>query len=360
MTFIHPSDERWDAALASAPHDVYATADFVLADATINGAEPSGFLVVDDDRVFLFPLLIRDVTGVGAVGVGFRDAISPYGYPGIVLSEAGRTTAGFVNCCMAHLVRSARDRDIVSIFGRVHPWLNADLPTLVDQVELTSIGATVSLDLDRSEADIWSGMRKGHTNAINKAGRAGFDVDIGTVDGRFDDLALAYRETLERLGVLATDGSDCVRLHRFASLAEARVAVARVNGEVAGAYLFYEHDGIVQLHLGGTRTDYMRPSPSHLLLHSIALWAKSRGNTVMHLGGGVGGSSTDSLFTFKSGFSPVRHPFRTLRLVSDAPRYEQFVDARAEVLGEPRDVLLKGDFFPAYRAERCPALAGAP
>lgn len=360
MTFIHPSDERWDAALASAPHDVYATADFVLADATINGAEPSGFLVVDDDRVFLFPLLLRDVTGVGAVGVGFRDAISPYGYPGIVLSEAGRTTAGFVNCCLAHLVRSARDRGIVSIFGRVHPWLNADLAVLVDQVELAATGATVSIDLSCSEAEIWSGMRKGHTNAINKACRAGFEVDIGAVEGRFDDLALVYRETLERLGEAAPDGSDGARLHRFASITEARVAVARVNGEVAGAYLFYEHDGIVQMHLGGTRSGYMRPSPSHLLIHSVALWAKERGDAVVHLGGGVGGSSTDSLFTFKSGFSPVRHPFRTLRLVSDGPRYEQFVDARSQLVGGPRDLLLKSDFFPAYRADRASSVASAP
>ena len=348
---VHPSDERWSRALASAPHDVYATADYVLADAEINATEPSGFLVVDEDRVFLLPLLIRDVELVGSDTARAKDAISPYGYPGIVLSPAARQTPGFVDCCLARLREEARARDIVSIFVRVHPWLNADLTSLVERFEVTPNGATVSIDLDRPEPDIWSAMRKGHTNAINKATRVGYDVDIGAVGDQFDDLALAYRETLERLGQASKDESDLDRLRRFASLDEARVAVARLHGEVAGAYLFFECNGIVQMHLGGTRTEFMKLSPSHLLIHRVALWAKGRGNHIAHLGGGVGGSTTDSLFKFKSGFSPTRCPYETLRIVTDRPRYERLIDARARHLGEPRDSLLRCEYFPAYRVD---------
>jgi len=350
MSFIEPTDERWSRALAAAHHDVYATVGYVLADSETQGAEPSGFLVVEEDRVFLLPLLIRSVpTTAENVGT-VLDAISPYGYPGIVLNDAGQTTPGFVDRCLTRLLAEARARDILSVFVRLHPWLNADLSSIVEHFDLTENGATVSIDLDRSEAEIWSVMRKGHTNAINQASRAGFEVTIGAPEPDFEALALVYQETLTRLGQSSSDASDIEHLRRFAALDEARVAVARMDGDVAGAYLFFEYQGIVQMHLGGTRTQYMHPSPSHLLIHAVALWAQGRGNYIVHLGGGVGARTTDSLFTFKSGFSPTRHPFRTLRLVSDARRYEQLVDARCQFLGTSRNVLSESGFFPAYRA----------
>jgi hypothetical protein len=43
---------------------------------------------------------------------------------------------------------------------------------------------------------------------------------------------------------------------------------------VAGAYLFFESHGIVQMHLGGPRTEFRIRSPSHLMIHTIAQWAR--------------------------------------------------------------------------------------
>ena len=89
----------------------------------------------------------------------------------------------------------------------------------------------------------------------------------------------------------------------------------------------------------------------NLLIHEIALWAKSRDDTVLHLGGGVGGSADDGLFMFKAGFSPRRHIFCTLRLVADDARYQELVRSRADALGLRPEELLKSPFFPAYRAD---------
>lgn len=349
--FIHPSHERWGFALDSARHDIYATPGYVLADAELHTAEPSGFLVVEDDCVFLLPLLIRPVVGLGFDADGARDAVSPYGYPGIVVNPAGMATSGFVDRSISRLLVEARARDIVSVFVRLHPLLDADFGDVAKSIRPTCTGGTVSIDLSLSEAAIWAAMRKGHTNAINKAVRAGFEVTIGDAATGFDDLAVVYEETLERVGESSGSGAERERLRRFASLDEARVAVARWHGEVAGAYLFYESGGIVQMHLGGTRTAYMSPSPSHMLIHGVALWAKQQGNSVVHLGGGVGGSTTDGLFTFKTGFSPRRHPYRTLRIVVDETRYQGLVAARRQYWNASTDAVPDPGFFPAYRAE---------
>jgi lipid II:glycine glycyltransferase (peptidoglycan interpeptide bridge formation enzyme) len=209
------------------------------------------------------------------------------------------------------------------------PLLNEDLPELLWGKPLTPSGITVSMNVQLSEAEIWAGMSKGHTNAINKARRAGFDIEIGRVDELFDQFALVYRETMQRLGAAPSYDFGTEYLNSLASLDEAHIAVARLEGEVAGAYLFYECGQLVQMHLGGTRSAYMRPSPSHLLIHSVALWAKERGVRALHLGGGVGGSEADSLFRFKTGFSPRRHRYFTMRLITNDGVYCELVHERA-------------------------------
>jgi hypothetical protein len=128
------------------------------------------------------------------------------------------------------------------------------------------------------------------------------------------------------------------------------LAVALDGGEpIAGAVCF-EAAGIVQYHLGGTRTDRLGEQPSKLVIYEVSRWARARGNRVFHLGSGVGGRD-NPLFHFKAGFSPLRHPFHTWRIIADRQRYTDLTlrhdpDARAT------------DWFPAYRAP-VPALAGS-
>jgi lipid II:glycine glycyltransferase (peptidoglycan interpeptide bridge formation enzyme) len=197
---------------------------------------------------------------------------------------------------------------------------------------------------------MWAAMSKGHTNAINRARRAGFEIEIAPARSRIHDVVSVYAETMERLGAVTSYHFTTDHFERLAELDEAFVAVAMADGEIAGAYLFFESHGIVQMHLGGPRTRYMKPSPSHLLIYSVAVWGRARGNTVVHLGGGVGGSVDDSLFGFKAGFSPRRHAYATLRLVADEERYSALTRVRALRLGTTPDELVNSGFFPAYRA----------
>jgi hypothetical protein len=83
-----------------------------------------------------------------------------------------------------------------------------------------------------------------------------------------------------------------------------------------------------------------------LRIDFLRRWAKSRGNRVFHLGGGVGGSE-DSLFRFKAGFSQQRHPFHTWRMVADETVYRRLVKRWESRHGAEADGL--DGFFPAYR-----------
>jgi hypothetical protein len=56
------------------------------------------------------------------------------------------------------------------------------------------------------------------------------------------------------------------------------------------------------------------------------------------------------LFTFKSGFSPVRNRFDTLRVIADCEKYGRLVTRVAQARGVTVDALLSSGYFPAYRA----------
>ncbi len=123
-----------------------------------------------------------------------------------------------------------------------------------------------------------------------------------------------------------------------------RLCVVEAGAELACAGLFTTVEGIVQYHLSGSREQFAAHSPTKLMFDHLWRWAHGAGQTVFHLGGGLG-SRADSLFRFKAGFSPWHLGFRTWRLVVRPRCYRELVrgrrpDADAEDLD---------GFFPAYR-----------
>ena len=159
-----------------------------------------------------------------------------------------------------------------------------------------------------------------------------------------------YQETMDR--VKARDSYYFGRDY-FARLAGmpsyVHCCLVEHGDEVAAACVFFECGGIVQAHLGGTRSNFMKQSPFHLLLFHVAGWAKARGNGYFHIGGGVGGA-VDRLLEFKRGFSDRTFPFHTLRLITHEERYGELTALRAKAANLPADTTFQTDYFPAYRA----------
>jgi hypothetical protein len=88
-------------------------------------------------------------------------------------------------------------------------------------------------------------------------------------------------------------------------------------------------------------------SPFKILLDDARSWARERGNSVLHLGGGRGGRK-DELLMFKGEFSPRRHLFCVGRWVLDKGAYRDLVEAR--LTAAPAGRVPDPTFFPAYRA----------
>jgi hypothetical protein len=329
---------EWSEFLHQTPHDFYHLPAYVAMCAAREQGEARALLVDDGPPSLLLPLIIRPINGSDC-----RDATSPYGYPGPLVR--GTEDPSFLSGALSAGLDALRTERIVTVFVRSHPLLNPAPP--VDVGEVVLHGDTVSIDLTLTYAEHLRQMRHNHRRDIRRAVACGLVALKDTEFVHYDAFRRLYRETMDRHSAAPFYFFDDAY---FDGLREAlgerlHLLVVQLEGEVVSAGLFAETAGIVQYHLGGTDATFYSAAASKLLVHFATGWATQRGNHTLHLGGGVGGAD-DSLLYFKSGFSPRRHPFWTLRAIIDETEYVRLVRAH-DPAADPR--YLRG-YFPAYRA----------
>src|SRR4051795_5579400 len=168
---VRPDGPTWPAFLAELDHDVYHLPGYVALSARLAGASdeatPQALIARDGDRAMFLPVVVRAVPGAP----GWRDAISPYGYPGPLV--LGAEDPPFRAAASASIIDHLRRERVVSLFVRMHPLLNREVDGFENVGAIVEHGQTVSIDL-RAPADaLWAATRSGHRNEINRAIRSG-------------------------------------------------------------------------------------------------------------------------------------------------------------------------------------------
>ncbi|MEL6457102.1 MAG: GNAT family N-acetyltransferase [Cyanobacteria bacterium J06636_27] len=343
----------WQETLQNLRHDVYHLPEYLELEAERNHAVAEAFLFTEDDKTFFVPYLLRSCNDILAGKPDLEeifDVVSPYGYPGILLSEAARSCPEFVDTALSKLKYQFRERNICSAFFRLHPILSDNFIDIFPQDIFTENGQTVSIDLTLSQEKIWAKTRKGHQSTINKCKRLGFQGKMVSFREHIDEFMSVYAETMNRVQAKDSYYFDDNYFRQLLNLGEhLHLCIIEMEDEIVCTCLFFESCGIVQAHLGGTIDKYISQSPFNYLLHYVRLWAKERGNEFLHIGGGIGGSTEDSLYKFKSGFSKQRHNFMTLRLITDEEKYQYLINIRKNNLNLPSDKFTESSFFPKYR-----------
>lgn len=345
---------KWIRQIERTRHDFYHLPTYARLSSHTDGGEAAALLVEEGERALLLPIIKRTIPDAD----GAWDATSPYGYPGpLVVAPRGSNhdANAFAGDALLHAKEKLREAGCVSLFARLHPVLGP-VPRLPEDEPCAAVvmhGDTVVVDLQKSESTLWSETASGHRNEINRSIRAGHTPIIDKEFRRADDFLRLYQETMDRVGASSYYyfGNDYLTMLRDALGSKLWLAVVDIGGKTAAAALFIETCGIVEYHLSGSATEFMKERPTKLMLHHMRAWSKARGCTIMHLGGGVGGTD-DSLFRFKAGFSRDRALFQTFRMVVDQQRYDALVDGRRSLTGEDGAHRRSGDltgFFPAYR-----------
>jgi hypothetical protein len=354
ISIIDTCSQLWLEILNKLRHDVYHLPEYFNLEASRTKTIPEACLIREDEKFFFAPYLLRKCNEFICNQLEISDifdVISPYGYPGILVNEAAISNPYFLKRAIIYFKKELQEKGICSAFFRLHPIINENITTCLPGDIFTPNGQTVSIDLTLSEAELWAHTRKGHQSTINKCKRLGFTARVVDFADYYDEFIAIYEETMNRVQANESYYFNDTYFRGLLNLKEKlNLCIVEFEEQIICASLFFECCGILQAHLGGTKDDFIRQSPFNLLLHHMRLWGRERGNEYLHIGGGIGGSTEDSLFTFKSGFSRQRHDFLTLRLITDTGKYMRLVESRAKDLNTEVENLYQTDFFPAYRA----------
>lgn len=338
--FLALDDVRWSAVLGRVTHDVYHRPGYVAAAAVHEGGTPTAFYAEAEGHALLIPLLLHPLPPALAAPPTWRDAASPYGYPGPLLTP---DCPPAVFETLLHAFRtSAAAHEIVSVFLRLHPLLPIPLGPLAGLGDVREHGPTVYLDLAQPVR-----YRRDHRSGLRKLQQAGYTARID---------AWAHYETFQTLYTATMERVQARPFYRFApryftALRERLPdalhlsTVHAPDDTIAAAGLFTAAGPFVEYHLSGTTETHRADAPAKLLVDSLRSWAQTHGVRFVHLGGGVGGTD-DTLLLFKAGFSDRTAPFHTVRIILDPSRYADLVDRAGAISPEP------GGFFPAYRHRR--------
>ncbi|MCD0160622.1 GNAT family N-acetyltransferase [Deinococcus sp. 6YEL10] len=318
-------------------HDIYHTYDYHRLMSS-SSDDSILFRFSNETQTILLPFIIRKIPLTLEI-----DATSVYGYTGPLVKMAASSQSDHSEFKNA-LKESLRDMGIVCLFSRLHPIIDTSkyiegLGSIVD------IGTTVSIDLKLEEEEQWGSYRKNTRYEIRKLIRDGFTVrklDWNEFGAEFIEI---YQQTMRRVGASQEYYfSD----HYYSGLfqlegVEMHLFGCFKDGKLACAGLFSLAGEIIQYHLSGTAEEFLKESPSKLMIDAVRCWAKKTPATILHLGGGVGGKR-DSLFKFKAGLASGEHTFRIWKWILNQSKYEDLTIKAGSTLDEP--------YFPAYRKSR--------
>lgn len=279
----------------------------------------------------LSPLIVREIPGSEG-----RDAISPYGYPGVTLRPAS-ADCGVDRVIAGSTPQSAIDPGGVDFAptGLVSLFLRHTLgdPPLA--------GASERNVVQIADPELPRKSRGSDRNQVNKNLRAGYEVRLvpgpqTTLEQR-DGFLAAYEQTMRR--------TDAAERYFFAPAYFARIlestrtwlALAHApGGAVAAGSIVVHSDGLLHYYLSGSADSHLRDSPMKNIVAALVELAAERG-LPLNLGGGI--ARGDRLEEFKRGFANREQPWLSSEIVCDPTAYARLSTGRES-----------SDFFPLYRS----------
>jgi len=284
----------------------------------------------------LAPLIVREIGDSGE-----RDAISPYGYPGLIEGDGSRGRARRSNGGEAPAgspptpVALALSGVDFSAAGLVSVFIRHTLG------ESPLVGATPRNVVQIADPALPPKSRPSDRRQVRKNIEAGYELTLvpggETTPAQRAGFRIVYEQTMRRTAAAEHYFFPGAYFDRLLEADHAWLALATApGGEIAAASLAAVSDGFLHYYLSGSADAHLRDSPmknvvARLIEHSAEL------ELPLNLGGGI--TAGDALEEFKRGFANRQETWHTSEIVCDRGAYER--------LSAGRDA---GGYFPAYRA----------
>jgi hypothetical protein len=341
-TLVGQGGPLWSRALRLLEHDFHHLPGYAALDAGWVGGVAAAVVVEAAGAVLLAPFVLRSCAQVHPDLAEYRDAVSPYGYGGVLVGPG--TVEPEIKCDLLRtMARVLADAGVIAAFTRLHPALDLCAGILGRQgVAVVEHEPILVVDLRQSHQDWLSGLSDGHRRGVRKLMRAGFASRVDAC-GDLDTLVRLYADTIESVGAgpyYRFDRAYFEELGRVLGDGAHVCTIVAPDGTPAAAGLFVHSGSTVHDHLGGSDREFRTMAPTKLLVHEIVRWARDHGCHHVNLGGGAG-----TLRGFKQGFANAAYPLRSARFVLDEGAYVQACRMACGEAWRRCDTR----FFPEYR-----------
>ena len=332
--------QEWDAIVRSfAEYDVYYLSGYVKAFEIHGDGDPELLYYESEGLRAIYVYMKRRIAD------GLYDAVTPYGYGGVLFD--GEVTTDALESFREAFEEQMQEAHIVCNFVRYHPVLANAIP-MKGISKVIDLGKTVAMDLESPEV-IWSNIHSKNRNMIRKAEKNGIEILHGQGMELMDQFIDIYNATMQK-----DNAEEYYYFKRpfYESIDRDlkdnyEMFYAMYEGRPIAMSIMIFANGRLNYHLSGSDIEYRNLAPSNLLLYQAALWGCEQGMKTFHLGGGVG-SGEDNLFKFKIAFNKNSdYQFSIGKQVFDHNQYRKLVELRHFF-----DPAFTGDsgFFPLYRS----------
>lgn len=333
--FLVEDKRQWNEQLEGMwKTDFYFTNDYHAMSKTDTDI-PFLFSYRESDYHIIFPLILRKIQDTD-----YSDATSVYGYAGPLTSQKN-IPCDILNNFISEFTDFLYQKNIISVFSRLHPYIQND-KYLSTFGELGSLSQTVFIDLETDSIEQIKQYRKGVKSDLGKLKKEGYEILEDQQLLNLDTFIKIYNENMRRVNASTHYYFSQKYFDEFFSSKEigARLFLVKKNCEIIAGSIFTFVNGVIQYHLSGTRSEYLKNSPARLIIDHVRQIGNSLDYSILHLGGGVG-SNNDSLFNFKAGFSKSRFEFKIWKFIVNNSVYNSLV--------KESGVIESNTYFPLYR-----------
>lgn len=327
--------KKWNERIRSMTfYDFYHLAEYHQLDTS---GKPLLFYYKDSRISIAFPFILRNISGTDC-----NDVTSVYGYPGPVadtLDFFSDSIGNFHN----ELLTFFDSYRIVSAFSRLHPLFPCQNNLLKGLDGIENSGFTVGIDLSLPESSLYADYSHSLIYDIRKVKKKGVFLKNAETKDEIDCFTDIYRETMKRVDAKPLYFFSDEYFRQFVQTVNSKIKLAVFRDQIIAGTLYTECNGIVQIHLSGTKTEFLKWSPSKYLWDQIRSESYRNECKFLHLGGGVH-SIEDGIFNFKTLFSKRKFEFKTWRHIHNKEQYQQLV--QKELKGKDSEI----SFFPLYRS----------
>lgn len=300
--------------------------------------EPMLFVYEEGGVFIAFPLVKRTIENSNHF-----DLTTTYGYVGPISNKNNADlSAYFLDNFKFSFIKFMLANGCICVFSRLNPFIKqqqilSKIAEAVDNGKTIYMDLTVSLDEQRARYEKRLGRQ------IRQLRKANYIIKETTSLNDIKTFTCMYNENMQRLHA---DASYFYNEEYFTGILKNNESGSKLitifEGDlmICGAIVLYSCN-VIRNHLSATSASHINHSPSKLLTDEISILGRKLGLKYFHLGGGLGGKE-DSLFKFKSSFSPLTLKDNIWCFIANKRAYNQLAKGSNK----------NSTYFPLYRSSK--------